>query len=98
MLSKKDGGSASQSLGMIASNKTVQLGARYENSCSDASNLKLLVGYQIIQRALADREKLSCLLAPDEQFVISRQPDFRWALLGWGNLTVHLLISRRARD
>lgn len=56
-------GSASQSLGMIASNKTVQLGARYENSCADASHLELLVGYQIIQRPLTDREKFSCLLA-----------------------------------
>jgi hypothetical protein len=78
---------------MITSNKTMQLGAGYENSCTNASNLELLVCYQIIQRALANREKFSCLLATDEQFVISGQPGFSWAFLGWGNHTIHLLIS-----
>jgi len=68
----EDGGSARQSLGMIASNKTVQLGARYQNSRADASHLELLVGYQIIQRPLTDREKFSCLLATNEQLVIGR--------------------------
>jgi hypothetical protein len=79
---------------MIASNKTMQLGTRYENSCADASHQDLLVGYQVIQRPLTDREEFSCLLAPNKQLVIGRQPNSRWALLRWENLTVHFLISR----
>ena len=94
----EDGGSARQSLGMIASNKTVQLGARYENSSADASHLELLVGYQIIQCPLTDREKFSGLLATEEQFVIGMQPNSCWTFLGWGNHAVHLLISRQAHE
>jgi hypothetical protein len=76
---------------MIASDETVQLRAWYQNPGADSPHLEMLVGYQIVQRALTNRKKCGGLLTANQQFVLGIEPSLLRALLGGENLIIHFV-------